>query len=128
MAMVSENTIPRIMFVSRLPDASGLRPIACSAPFTTEPMPTPAPSAPTIARPAPSAFIPMTNCAPKSGVIYDILLCPDKEKCDRDSHPVNPGPRLAQLLVPGLPRRELLRAGVLHGLLHDEQIPLARHT
>src|SRR5450755_2252018 len=53
MATASAKAMPRIMFVWMVGVASGLRPIACTAPPETMPMPAPAPMAPIMARPAP---------------------------------------------------------------------------
>src|SRR5258706_134551 len=52
MATASAKAIPRIMFVWMVGVASGLRPIACTAPPETMPMPAPAPMAPIMARAA----------------------------------------------------------------------------
>src|SRR5438046_1966968 len=53
MATASAKAMPRIMFVWMVGVASGLRPMACTAPPETMPMPAPAPMAPIMARPAP---------------------------------------------------------------------------
>src|SRR5512143_1743044 len=54
MAIASEKAMPRIMLVSKLPYVSGFRAMPVSAPCTLKPIPTPAPAAPIIARPAPT--------------------------------------------------------------------------
>src|SRR5512137_1846455 len=67
MATASAKAIPRIMFVWMVPVASGLRPIACTAPLVTIPMPAPAPMAPIMAKPAPISFAAMMISPVMSG-------------------------------------------------------------
>src|SRR3990172_5010329 len=75
MAVASEKARPRIMLVWMVGVASGLRPMASTAPPATMPMPMPPPSTPMAARPAPIYFRPMMKIvAASASIVSDLLL------------------------------------------------------
>src|SRR5574337_780980 len=75
MATASAKAMPRIMLTWMVGVASGLRPMAWTAPPVTIPMPAPAPMAPIMASPAPRNRIACRKC---SGSF--MVKCPPRVK------------------------------------------------